>query len=305
MPTDHELAVEFAPVMNLHPGERYFPMDAEAFVTGCRLCLVQDRPRSGFERIAVLNLTERSWDLDPDESSHFGVPVSLLADWSQLHGPDDASWSRRPQDSSLAEDGQLFALEHHADKPSVPFDPSSPPTCYYHVQPWRDSTLISYWFFYGYSRFLAGFAHQGDWEHATLRVRDGELISGFYAVHEAKYYVEAEDLEFRDGRLQVYSAKNRHATWWKEGDHSPGIALFKDKEAIENLRSADRALIQDETARGGHVWDVRLDLKPLGEQPWRLYAGAWGKLGSGASGTGPLGPWYKRHLDPQDKVILE
>ena len=140
-------------------------------------------------------------------------------------------------------------------------------------------------------------------EH-DLVIRGGEVVSGFYAVHEDTYYVEARDLEWRDGRLQVYSAKGRHATWWKEGHHMVGLSFLQKKEKIENLEMAAEAFLEDETA-AGQAWDLRRSLQPLGEQPWRLFAGAWGRVGDAAHTTGPLGPWFKRRLDPRKEVILE
>ena len=298
MPTAQEMAEKFAPVMNLHPDEKLFPMDATEFVRSSRLWLA--RANQG---VSVYDAASEQWDTDPDDDSHFGVPVELLARWDALHGPEDASWSRRPHDERCADDGKQYALEHSSDKPTAPFDPDSPPPCYYHAQPWRDSTLVSYWFFYGYSQFLAFIAHQGDWEHATLRIRDDKVVSGFYAVHEDKYYVEAKDLEWRDDRLQVYSAKSRHATWWKKGRHVVGLSFFQKKEKVANLEAAEWGL-QDETA-AGQAWDLRRNLQPLDEQPWRLFAGAWGKVGDAPHATGPLGPWFKRQLDPNEDVLIE
>lgn len=296
MSTEREVAEKHAPIMNLHPEEKYLPMDADKFVGESRLWRAQRN-----EAVAVFDPETKAW-VQPAEEGRFGVPVELLSGWEALYGPDNASWSRRPHDEPTADDGEQFALEHPSEKPTAPFDPDRPPPCYYYVQPWKGSTLVSYWVFYGYSQFLGPIAHQGDWEHASLVVHDGSVVSGFFAVHEGKYFVEAEDLEWRDGRLQIYSARSRHATWWKEGNHMVGLTFLQDKEMIAALSA--EAILQDETAAGPR-WDLRRNLLPLAEQPWRLFGGAWGKVGGAAHATGPLGPWFKRRINPREKVTLE
>ena len=138
MPTEQGMAEKFAPVMNLHPDEDYLPMDAADFVRGSRLWRVRAN-----EGVSVYDVQGRRWDANPDNDSYFGCSVELLAGWDALHGPDDGSWSRRPHDESSASDGEQYALEHSSEKPTAPFDPVNPPPCYYYVQPWKDSTLIS------------------------------------------------------------------------------------------------------------------------------------------------------------------
>jgi hypothetical protein len=296
--TEQEIAETHAPILHLHPEEKYAPMAPETFVRSSRLWRVREN-----RVLSAFDVPAKAWVENPGRDRLFGLPVELLSAWTALQGPDDASWSRRPHDRTPAADGEQFALEHEEVRPTVSFDPDRPPPCYYHVQPWKSSTLVSYWFFYGFSQFLGGITHQGDWEHLSLVVRgDGTVASGFFAVHEGKYFVETRDLRFRDGRLLAYSSKGRHATWWKEGNHMIGLTFLQHQDRIANLPA--EALIQDETA-AGPAWDVRRNLRPLAEQPWRLFGGAWGMVGDAAHATGPLGPWFKRLINANEKVVLE
>jgi Vacuolar protein sorting-associated protein 62 len=296
--TEQEIAETHAPILYLHPDEKYSPMDPEAFLGRSRLWRVRDN-----RALSAFDVSGKAWVQNPERDKLFGLSVELLSGWKALYGPDDASWSRRPHDHTPAADGEQFALEHPEVRPTAPFDPDRPPPCFYYVQSWKGSTLVSYWFFYGFSEFLGGIAHQGDWEHVSLVVRgDGTVGKGFFAVHEGKYFVETRDLSFRDGRLQAYSAKGRHATWWKKGDHMVGLTFLQRHDRIANLQP--EAFLQDETAAGA-AWDLRRNLQPLGEQPWRHFGGAWGRVGDAAHATGPLGPWFKRLINPNEKVVLE
>lgn len=299
-----ELMRRFAPVMHLHPDEPYLPMSADAFIRDSRLCLVGKPEKSRYGVIAAFDPDTGNWQFNPKDGHHFGLGTEALAGIEQAVTTDEAAWHRRPHAGASPPDGNYFALEHRSSRPTGEFDPADPPPCYWYAQPWGEDTAISYWFFYGYSEFLANIGHQGDWEHVTLRIRDGELVGALFAVHEVKYYVQREELELVDGRPQIYSARARHATWWKEGDHSPGVEFFKDREKIEAVRGLPSLRIQDVTSRG-LTWDVRDRLEALSEQPWRHYAGAWGRLGRSASTTGPLGAWQKRLLDPDEEVIKE
>ncbi len=304
MTPDHDLARRFAPVLHLHPGEPYLPMGADEFVRGSRLCLVQLPDPTRYVVVAAFDPETGNWQFNPEDGRHFGLSVPALGSIEQAGVPDGSAWSRRPFGSERPADGNYFVLQNRSSRPPGGFDPARPPPCYWHAQRWGDDTAISYWFFYGYSEFLGPIGHQGDWEHVTVRIRDGQLVGALFAVHEVKYFVRPDEMELEDGRLQIYSARARHATWWKEGDHSPGIEFFKDREKIEAVRGLPSLRIQDVTARGP-AWDLRARLEPLSEQPWRTYGGAWGALGRSAATTGPLGAWQKRDLDPQEEVILE
>lgn len=298
---DLVMALEYAPALYLHPDEDYFPMDPKTFAGESRLCLVRDK-----KVVSVLNAVGGTWDSNPD-ARHYGIPIEVLEKWPLLHGPEDGSWTRRPHDKKgpPPPDRELFALEHVAKRPIAQFDRTDPPPCFFYMQEWKDSTLISYWFFYGYSEFISSIAHQGDWEHTTLRIRDDAVVGGFFAVHEDVHYVKGPDLQRTDdGRIRVYSAKNRHGTWWKEGQHFVGLTAFQDKETLDELRGVDRSLLRDETKRGP-LWDLRLKLEPLDTQPWVRFAGAWGAVGSAGHATGPLGPWFKRDIQRCKEVVIE
>lgn len=290
------LALERAPIVRLHPNEEFMPMAVSDFLANCRLLWVSGNRKDGF----------RTTDFAPGAS---GVPPAVLSATQGLHGPSDwRAWSRRPHDARIAEDGRMAVLAHEVDEPSADFDEADPPPAFCHVYQLAGNTYIAYWLFYGHSKFLGTFQHQGDWEHVTLRLKDGVADGAFFAVHHYKYFVDPSNLEYDDGRIVVYSAKNRHASWWKAGDYVPQPPPWQDEEEVGELgerRRISLPFLKDETSSEGVRWDVSGNLQVLADQPWRHYAGAWGRLGKGNNGTGPLGPWYKRELSLDEKVYIE
>ena len=98
------------------------------------------------------------------------------------------------------------------------------------------------------------------------------------SAHGKDVYYPASDLEIvADGSFQtlvVYCAKGTHALY-------PSVGNF-------------HILGTDKTANGGSVWSLSELVLNLSEQPWKDYAGAWGRVGERSVTTGPLGPWYKK-----------
>ncbi|KAM7476634.1 hypothetical protein LguiB_023877 [Lonicera macranthoides] len=116
--------------------------------------------------------------------------------------------------------------------------------------------------------------HVGDWEHVTLRVSNftGELRSVFFSEHSGGTWVDAFNLEFKDGNKPVtYASLHGHAFFPKAG-------LF--------LQGNGGIGIRNDTAKSNMVMDTGLRfsvvaadyLLPLGvvEPPWLNYNREWG-----------------------------
>lgn len=224
----------------------------------------------------VLNLKTREWTKPPAVRAlmgrdYFGPPLFLLGELA-LH--KDGT-NRRPFDSKAAKKGNVF-LEHRRKRPKGETDPNGVvPTYYYWKSIGSGQGLLTFWFFYGYSRYqaLELFGHQGDWEHVSLVfTKNGRVESVYFAAHGRPKRIDARALKTVAGRTVVYCAKESHASYPSAGDHPDG----------------------DETD-AGPVWETWRSLEPLSVQPWRRFAGAWGAVGTLAATTGPLGPWHKRH----------
>ena len=133
-----------------------------------------------------------------------------------------------------------------------------------------DQYLITFWFFFGYSRTLA-FGHQGDWESMSLLIDatgQDQLTRAWYTKHGKDAEEEIKNLErAADGRRVIgYFSKNRHAIF----------------------RGVQGSLLGDSTGQG-HQWDTRKSVECLLSQPWQGFRGKWGPIRRLRS-DGPYGP---------------
>ncbi len=132
----------------------------------------------------------------------------------------------------------------------------------------------------------ADFAHEGDFEHVTVRVKAYQFVAMYFAAHDPK----KEGGWFSPGQVQftaqghpiAYSAKHSHASY-----PSPG--------------KKDRYIpFPDYTANGGPVWNTELNLVRVTENSpaWMRYSGRWGEIGEmWAVGDVTSGPWGIRYKD--------
>jgi hypothetical protein len=147
-----------------------------------------------------------------------------------------------------------------------------------------------YWMYYPYSGNITSWplhlAHEGDWEHVTVRARDDQLIGVFTSAHspaEGRWHGPGR-LRFSSGHPVVFSARHSHAHYVRPGEHvRPG------------------ALPNDYTLEGGPRWETWTELQVLVDQPWFLYNGAWGPRGDHAFTSGPYGPQYSNSWPGEPK----
>lgn len=162
---------------------------------------------------------------------------------------------------------------------------------YVHARTHGDDELdIQYWFFYPYNGPLiggpAGGAHEGDWEHITVRLDASwrRIQKVFFAAHDAEGRWHApENIAFsHETHPVVYSARYGHASYPSAGLQSRGM------------------LPADRTADGGAIWQTwhafKIIADPTGTRSdlaWLDFAGRWGRPGTLFSG--PHGPAFQAY----------
>ena len=282
-----KIAKQFAPYVYFHPKEKYFPSYPEKYISKARL-----RRYKIFSSDESYNKQTKIWDANNKKTpEYYGIPLEVINSFSlSLYGkPLRPKWIRSALNSSVS-----LELDEEEDFTGNP-DPNGNVPVYYDLQLWeekeegKDALRIRYWWFMAYNEAPAlgtFFNHQGDWEHITVYIKKKNkayvLHSVYMSAHNWGYTYTPEELEMdissgeKKPRVVVYCAKGSHASYSK-ADSYP---IFT-------------SLVQDQTGRG-YKWKTWLKLADLSTQPWKDYAGAWGKVGYVVQGTGPLGPWLRK-----------
>ncbi|MFP4598216.1 MAG: Vps62-related protein [Persicimonas sp.] len=264
-PSIEETIERFAPEVRFHPRERYFPSSVSWFI-------------------------ERS-ELRVDGEQAPGAPTLAEGQTSASILPTLAMEKQK----SKRFDPKRYFLEiaGDADEERVRQGNLDSAQTYVHFRETSDGSAgydIQYWFFYPYSGPLmggpAGGAHEGDWEHITVRVDSSRqnIQKIFYACHVSEgRWLDPKQVRFDQGdHPVVYSARYGHASYPRAGVHSRGF------------------LPADRTADGGARWKtwnsvelVAVDGEALPEKKWMRFAGRWGQVGTLFSG--PRGPAFQAY----------
>lgn len=295
--------LDFAPVMRLHPNEKFWPMSAGRFVARSSLFFREDNRakvsgdpsagrlgRGGYSRLARTGANYQVKRVKSDD----------------LTRPFDAA-------NATSEPAFGFYLDladgERAGSAPVSGRIRSP----MYLQTAGDKRV--YWQFYGYSKptlrdgsGVPGMAHEGDWERVIVDLNGYKVPSrvGFVAHHEPVDYVAyrgayapapnaSATVLTTVGLAPVgYVSRLGHGTW-----PDPGRDCFY-------------GVVCDYRSNNGPTWTGRNDLRSVMRQGWfgdrrdhrdcragspmpadKLvcgYGGGWGRAGSNKDTTGPLGP---------------
>lgn len=273
-PTVAEAVERFAPEVRLHPEERYFPSSVEWYLGRTQM------------RLEV----EGGGD----------VPTVAAGELSPTALPTVDTLGYR----SKRERSKRYFLQIRNDDSEGTTRAGKLGTArtYVHVRPAANGARgydIQYWFFYPYSGPMiggpAGGAHEGDWEHITVRVdkKLRQIKKVFFAAHDAEgRWMRPAAVRFRQGTHPVvYVGRYSHASYARPGVQPRGM------------------LPADHTADGGVVWqtwdnpkivsnqvdprDVKQPARRLPKVDWLRYAGRWGEVG--AVFSGPRGPAFQHY----------
>ncbi|KAJ4833867.1 hypothetical protein Tsubulata_047038 [Turnera subulata] len=229
MPTIAQIGAIFqtySPWIYLHPDEEYLPSSVSWYFTNGALLY-----KKGEESKPV-----------PTEPTGANLP--------QGGSNDGAYWLDLPVDDAARQRVKRGDLQGSQ--------------VYLHVKPILGGTFtdIAVWVFYpfnGPARAKVEFfnvslgrigEHVGDWEHVTLRISNftGELWRVYFSEHSGGSWVDASDLEFKDGNKPVtYSSLHGHAMYSKpglvlQGGGRIGIRNDTDKSKIL-LDTGERYLV--------------------------------------------------------------
>lgn len=295
-----------APVVYLHGGEQFLPVDPDGFVSGSELrwnhdggCPDERLAGSGDVEPASLGRRDGRYSARRTRPAYRGCV---------RHGPRYAPTAlTRPFDDRSETGAEGFFLAY-GGSPHGELG-GSWPVLYEHV-PGR---YLAYWFFYARSSPVKATVadrvrasrwvdtlgrHQGDWEHVTIRLRGTEPVAVAFYSHGSPRILPWSAVEREGGRLVVYSAQGSHASY------SAPSSERGERRCIRNV-----GCLVDRTERSPRRWETWRLLSDARAKPWYGFGGAWGSIGpwyraEGVVGrrretAGPLGPSrWKRELAP-------
>jgi hypothetical protein len=282
------LALRYAPRVWLHHDERFGPEDPDAFVAASRLRFLG---RRGADTVAEREIDAR----------RLGAACDAAPGGCHRSGGYLARELTRPYTVSAGRAAGLlrargFFLDPASEVHRGELAPRLTSPMLYELRRAGDELLITYWFFYGYSRPYIGIgsdtshnlldvAHEGDWENVDVALS----ASGDHAPLRVLFYghghpasVPWDQVErVDDTHPVVYSALNSHASY-------PTAAPRRG----EQTKVCGAVGCSHDFRDQGMRWDGWQPgrLQSARAQPWYGFGGAWGNAGDLPDTTGPLGP---------------
>ncbi|RYC14872.1 thrombospondin type 3 repeat-containing protein [Nocardioides zhouii] len=293
----------YAPIVYLHPKEKFFPMGVQEFVDNSALKWAHDRGCHD-ETIVERNIdakklgfsTQNPYSFKQASREFFGCEAKGKSfNSNQLTRPTDKSENR--PDGLARNEGFFLDLNdkyHDGNKPNKAGEVKAP-LSYIYVP----NKYITYFFMYGYNEPFNTPEydnHEGEWERITVRLdSQNRMDEVWYFQHTCDAEDYTDEQMIKRGYLSgthpvVYSANGAHASY-------PETKHFR--QSCGEFSNGGQG---DVTAKGGASWKTWEQLVNAQTEPWYGFGGAWGRVGSPIANhtklpegwvTGPLGPPWK------------
>jgi hypothetical protein len=168
---------------------------------------------------------------------------------------------------------------------------------------------MQYWFFYPYNDFIAGFNHEGDWEHITVQLNASlQPATVGYAAHFDKTTWPAFQVTwYNTTHPQVWVADGSHASYASEGEcdgiYPEGVSQSCWTNLDQRWFTWSGGKGYDQGMQGGGLVNMGempmagSNRRPMPGQDWLRYSGRWGEIGleeavPDENSSGPKGPGY-------------
>jgi hypothetical protein len=289
----------FEPILRFSQRERFFPIEAQAFIQKCALARgAEVLVPAGRLTISALLAHVHQPELELVLTS---IPRTA-AERSTVRFNLDFAIARIRDLVNGRPNAKLSPLGHeYADEAAaVTADISMPavgPAYHFHITRSGDWKAIQYWFLYAYNDWGSARGsmndHEGDWEMVCVFLRGGTPERYFLSAHHdgcSGRWGEATGPAIENGHPVIYVGLGSHAMYPNVGLHrplGPGTTMADGVDA-DDLPGG--VVIGPGTA---HPWAVRT---VVAEEPWSDYLGTWGavvKTVPMAGSSGPVGPWVR------------
>jgi hypothetical protein len=291
--------VRFEPILRFSQRERFFPVEARAFIQKCALARgAEVLVPAGQLTIAALLTHVDQPDLELVLTS---VPRTAAERSTLTFNVKFAMarindlFNRRPN-AKISPLGHEFADEAAAATADISL-PAVGPAYHFHITRSGDWKAIQYWFLYPYNDWGSARGsmndHEGDWEMVCIFLRGGIPQTLFLSAHEDGYsgrWGEAASPAVEGGHPIVYVGLGSHAMYPNVGLRHPLGAGTTMADGVDADDPPGGLVIGPGTA---HPWAVRT---AVAEERWSEYRGTWGAVVQAvpmAGSSGPVGPWTR------------
>lgn len=244
-PVPADLLRTYAPVVFLHPDERFGPVPVEAFLSASAL---ERRTTAGWE------------------------PADLPA-----LPADTGPW--RLNYHACAPSTGVASLECYASAPA------RPATVYARYLRTPKRIVVQYWLFYAYNFWSGHFppsdylwqAHEGDWESVTIVLSpSGRPLLAGYSQHCSGKRRAWPRVPKRGTHPLVYIALGSHSNWFGPGDHVIDTRCYP--QAARVVFDAHLPSVVDRTGAARRV-GPRVVAVTETTPAWMRFRGTWGEDG--------------------------
>jgi hypothetical protein len=232
----------FAPVVRLHPDERWFPVNPSTFIGGSSLRF------------------DRSMWRDHSEAGRGEIDAARLGSGGYERN------GRKSNDPNARQRGGWFLrLEDDALKAGTGTSADG----LYRIVPGR---FLTYWFFYAYSDSEGKINHEGDWERITIQLnKQNRPVRVAFHGHGGHCLSEWSTVDKLSGTHPVvYSSLGDHASFPRPGTRKMWKGAATDKWADGGRQwDLSQRTLHDVTTRPWYgytgAWgDLGVDLGPRG-----------------------------------------
>jgi hypothetical protein len=251
----------YAPVVFLHPDEKFLPMSADCYLRSTGLLWAHER-RSADSivdegKVVFGNLGKGFYRFRaaPEDCTASGPCAFRTNAFTRPYEQGRKGLAEHAGFFLDVEDDYRFGARNTATPPLYAGAP-----VYYDFEPGR---FVTYWFFYGFSapfaqlvdRGIERIGHEADWERISVRLNArNQPLEVRYQEHRRGNYMPWVDVPRIGTHPIVFSAEGSHGSYSRPG---------RFREALD-------------VAKAGLIWPTWNELLDVRKQPWYGYGGAWG-----------------------------
>ncbi len=273
--TSLNLLQKYAPILCMHPNERFYPTNVKVMLENSKLCTEKwlGLGIKEVKKIPTLRLLMKKENND----EHYNLQLTGKA-------------------KDLLQDTNHWKTKITVYGRKV-------------VDEYVGNTVLQYWFFYIYNDWQN--KHEGDWEMIQINLDKNDKPKYIvYSIHHGGNRLEWDDkMVSKDDKKPehplIYVTLGGHGCWNEPGDHrwyQGKHVCFLD--CVDETGNGDSLYpnIEPFTSKKDLIYELK-DISNLKENDWIYWNGYWGKQEMGLGKSGPPSPPYIDYIEEKRNSI--